>query len=190
MKQRAERISPRNTNQFMFRNNPEASSSNPLNNEQILGDNKEDEMKRAAAKKLIERYFYQLTDGCGNPNCNNKFCASSGDVYLAKHPPNFNILLILSISSWNRWRQTKQPPKRFSSSPKTPVSANGIPTRSHAPHTAPPRTWTMPGTRTISSRIYRQTTSYRSTVTKVVIETIPNRSRKKSHFSPNSLCTI
>lgn len=37
-------------------------------------------MKRAAAKKLIERYFYQLTDGCGNPNCDNKFCASSGEV--------------------------------------------------------------------------------------------------------------
>lgn len=37
-------------------------------------------MKRAAAKKLIERYFYQLLDGCGNPNCNNKYCASSGEV--------------------------------------------------------------------------------------------------------------
>lgn len=37
-------------------------------------------MKRAAAKKLIERYFYQLTDGCGNPSCDNKFCASSGEV--------------------------------------------------------------------------------------------------------------
>ena len=37
-------------------------------------------MKRAAAKKLIERYFYQLIDGCGNPKCNNKYCASSGEV--------------------------------------------------------------------------------------------------------------
>lgn len=37
-------------------------------------------MKRAAAKKLIERYFYQLTDGCGNPDCDNKYCASSGEV--------------------------------------------------------------------------------------------------------------
>lgn len=37
-------------------------------------------MKRAAAKKLIERYFYQLTDGCGNPHCDNQHCASSGDV--------------------------------------------------------------------------------------------------------------
>jgi ubiquitin-protein ligase E3 A len=39
-----------------------------------------EEMKRAAAKKLIERYFYQLIDGCGNPKCNNKYCASSGEV--------------------------------------------------------------------------------------------------------------
>lgn len=39
-----------------------------------------DEMKRAAAKKLIERYFYQLRDGCGNPHCGNKCCASSGEV--------------------------------------------------------------------------------------------------------------
>ncbi|GBP48230.1 Ubiquitin-protein ligase E3A [Eumeta japonica] len=35
-------------------------------------------MKRAAAKQLIERYFYQLLDGCGNSNCDNKYCASSG----------------------------------------------------------------------------------------------------------------
>ncbi|KAJ6648241.1 Ubiquitin-protein ligase E3A [Pseudolycoriella hygida] len=39
-----------------------------------------DEMKRAIAKKLIERYFYQLSDGCGKPNCSNKNCASSGSV--------------------------------------------------------------------------------------------------------------
>ncbi|CAD7081216.1 unnamed protein product [Hermetia illucens] len=39
-----------------------------------------DEMKRAAARKLIERYFYQLLDGCGNPKCSNKYCASSGEV--------------------------------------------------------------------------------------------------------------
>lgn len=37
-----------------------------------------DEMKRANAKKLIERYFYQLSDGCGKTNCSNRNCASSG----------------------------------------------------------------------------------------------------------------
>ncbi|XP_063233453.1 ubiquitin-protein ligase E3A [Bacillus rossius redtenbacheri] len=39
-----------------------------------------DTMKRASAKKLIERYFYQLVDGCGNENCDNEYCASSGKL--------------------------------------------------------------------------------------------------------------
>ncbi|XP_052738018.1 ubiquitin-protein ligase E3A isoform X2 [Bicyclus anynana] len=39
-----------------------------------------DIMKRAAAKQLIERYFYQLLDGCGNPECDNQYCASSGEA--------------------------------------------------------------------------------------------------------------
>ncbi|XP_048526235.1 ubiquitin-protein ligase E3A isoform X2 [Dendroctonus ponderosae] len=58
---------------------PEASSSC----KEIV--NSEDEMKRAAAKKLIERYFYQLTEGCGNPTCTNKDCASSGE-FIAMSP--------------------------------------------------------------------------------------------------------
>nr|XP_008536670.1 PREDICTED: ubiquitin-protein ligase E3A isoform X3 [Equus przewalskii] len=33
-------------------------------------------MKRAAAKHLIERYYHQLTEGCGNEACTNEFCAS------------------------------------------------------------------------------------------------------------------
>uniref|UniRef100_A0A8C7KC80 HECT-type E3 ubiquitin transferase n=1 Tax=Oncorhynchus kisutch TaxID=8019 RepID=A0A8C7KC80_ONCKI len=33
-------------------------------------------MKRAAAKHLIERYFCQLTEGCGNGACTNELCAS------------------------------------------------------------------------------------------------------------------
>ncbi|XP_036971308.1 ubiquitin-protein ligase E3A [Acanthopagrus latus] len=36
-------------------------------------------MNRAAAKHLIERYFRQLTDGCGNGACTNEFCASCCD---------------------------------------------------------------------------------------------------------------
>lgn len=35
--------------------------------------------KRVAAKHLIERYFRQLTDGCGNGACTNEFCASCRD---------------------------------------------------------------------------------------------------------------
>ncbi|KAG7164827.1 ubiquitin-protein ligase E3A-like isoform X1 [Homarus americanus] len=37
------------------------------------------DMKRAAAQ-LIEKYYFQLTDGCGNPLCDNPNCASSGKV--------------------------------------------------------------------------------------------------------------
>ncbi|XP_049865182.1 ubiquitin-protein ligase E3A isoform X2 [Pectinophora gossypiella] len=40
----------------------------------------QDNMKRAAAKQLIERYFYQLLDGCGNSSCDNQYCASSGQA--------------------------------------------------------------------------------------------------------------
>ena len=39
-----------------------------------------DSMKRAAVKNLIERYFRQLTEGCGNPSCANPHCFSSGAV--------------------------------------------------------------------------------------------------------------
>ncbi|XP_069560172.1 ubiquitin-protein ligase E3A isoform X2 [Brachyistius frenatus] len=36
-------------------------------------------MNKATAKHLIERYFRQLTEGCGNGNCTNEFCASCCD---------------------------------------------------------------------------------------------------------------
>ena len=39
-----------------------------------------DSMKRAAVKNLIERYFRQLTEGCGNSDCANPNCFSSGRV--------------------------------------------------------------------------------------------------------------
>lgn len=71
------------------RTNQEASSSGSTTKGKLNADGKEDEMKRSAAKKLIERYFYQLTDGCGNPTCDNKHCASSGKVFQKKnHPKN------------------------------------------------------------------------------------------------------
>lgn len=34
---------------------------------------------KVTAKHLIERYFRQLTEGCGNGNCTNEFCASHCD---------------------------------------------------------------------------------------------------------------
>lgn len=45
-----------------------------------LNLNIEDGMKRATVKERIEKYFYQLTDGCGNEDCKNENCASSGKV--------------------------------------------------------------------------------------------------------------
>ncbi|XP_030371881.1 ubiquitin-protein ligase E3A [Scaptodrosophila lebanonensis] len=38
------------------------------------------EMKRSAVRSLIQRYFHQLQSGCGNENCTNANCASSGKV--------------------------------------------------------------------------------------------------------------
>lgn len=38
------------------------------------------DMRRTNAKKIIERYFHLLTVGCGNSNCKNKHCFSSGEV--------------------------------------------------------------------------------------------------------------
>lgn len=67
----------------MCRNNQEASSSTSRSESTALSNQSSDcdTMKRAAARRLIERYFYQLTDGCGNPACDNEHCASSGEVY-------------------------------------------------------------------------------------------------------------
>lgn len=36
------------------------------------------ESKQSQARKLIEKYFYQLTKGCGKLDCANEYCASSG----------------------------------------------------------------------------------------------------------------
>lgn len=36
--------------------------------------------KQSQARKLIEKYFFQLTKGCGKMDCSNKYCASSGLV--------------------------------------------------------------------------------------------------------------
>lgn len=43
--------------------------------------NIEDGMKRATVKDRIQKYFYQLTDGCGKENCSNENCKSSGKVW-------------------------------------------------------------------------------------------------------------
>lgn len=36
--------------------------------------------KQTQAKKLIEKYFFQITVGCGNTDCQNNYCHSSGHL--------------------------------------------------------------------------------------------------------------
>lgn len=38
------------------------------------------ENKHIQARKQIEKYFFQLTNGCGRSDCKNNVCASSGQV--------------------------------------------------------------------------------------------------------------
>jgi len=38
------------------------------------------EKRKLAAQKLIERYYYQLTVGCGDSGCDNPDCKSSGNI--------------------------------------------------------------------------------------------------------------
>lgn len=42
------------------------------------GPGGQDNSKKLAVKELIERYYYQLTEGCGREGCSNENCASSG----------------------------------------------------------------------------------------------------------------
>lgn len=35
--------------------------------------------------KLIQKYFQQLTSGCGRPNCTNKECVSGGRIALSNN---------------------------------------------------------------------------------------------------------
>lgn len=44
-----------------------------------VSQHQDGDMKRAAAQ-LIEKYYFQLTNGCGNPHCDNPNCVSSGKV--------------------------------------------------------------------------------------------------------------
>lgn len=73
-----------NTDQLSERTEVGAASNNQntlaIDPDPLVASGDSDEMKRAHAKQLIEKYFYQLSDGCGNPNCTNRNCASSGEV--------------------------------------------------------------------------------------------------------------
>ncbi|XP_014790908.1 ubiquitin-protein ligase E3A [Octopus bimaculoides] len=51
-------------------------AASDINSKTEVDSEASDVMKRAAAKRLIERYYYQLTDGCGDNDCRNENCAS------------------------------------------------------------------------------------------------------------------
>lgn len=83
------------------------------------------EMIRTAAKELIERYFYQLQRGCGNPKCSNVNCASSGKVA----PMTANEMAAKAIQLFSRDAKLcecyNQPPKvaRRQSPHESPTSS-------------------------------------------------------------------
>ena len=53
--------------------------------------------KRVVAKQLIERYYYQLTQGCGNDQCTNENCASSRKVPLTPNQAAVQVNDILAM---------------------------------------------------------------------------------------------
>ncbi|XP_071373683.1 ubiquitin-protein ligase E3A [Centroberyx affinis] len=81
-------------------------------------------MKRATAKHLIERYFRQLTDGCGNGNCTNEFCASCCDF----QPVDSNSAAVkaLELFKINAKLCDPHPSKKESGALHPDTSANGI----------------------------------------------------------------
>ncbi|XP_065205619.1 ubiquitin-protein ligase E3A isoform X2 [Planococcus citri] len=63
----------------------QSSLSNLRSTSTELSDNKlsvptADVMKRATVEEEIKSYFYMLTDGCGDENCDNENCVSSGKI--------------------------------------------------------------------------------------------------------------
>lgn len=79
-------VIPDNVSETKSNNNNSDSESQrkPFNsltatNDQTSKIDATDEMKRAHARQLIERYFYQLSNGCGRIDCLNKNCASNND---------------------------------------------------------------------------------------------------------------
>nr|XP_057929407.1 ubiquitin-protein ligase E3A isoform X1 [Doryrhamphus excisus]XP_057929408.1 ubiquitin-protein ligase E3A isoform X1 [Doryrhamphus excisus] len=66
-------------------------------------------MNRTTAKHLIERYFRQLTEGCGNGNCKNELCASCRDFQpLDKNSAAVRALELCKINA--KLCQPKVPP--------------------------------------------------------------------------------
>lgn len=77
---------------------------------------------RAAAKHLIERYFRQLTEGCGNGDCTNEFCASCSNFQALDN--NSAAAKALELFKINAKLCNPHPSKRDSDTPHSDSSAN------------------------------------------------------------------
>uniref|UniRef100_A0A8C9Z7S0 Ubiquitin-protein ligase E3A n=1 Tax=Sander lucioperca TaxID=283035 RepID=A0A8C9Z7S0_SANLU len=77
-------------------------------------------MNRATAKHLIERYFRQLTDGCGNGDCTNEFCASCRDFQPLDN--NSAAAKALELFKINAKLCNSHPSKKDSDTPQGTVS--------------------------------------------------------------------
>ena len=64
-------------------------------------DISDSEEKRKAAAGLIEKYYYQLLVGCGNKNCDNPNCASSGQNTSILSPDDAAARAILCMKARN-----------------------------------------------------------------------------------------
>lgn len=80
--------------------------------------------KRAAAKQLIEAYYFQLTDGCGNSKCANETCASSSSFKLKDK--DRNALALMSIELFKQKAQLCENKKNKIA--RLPVSGENSPT--------------------------------------------------------------
>ncbi|KAM4629669.1 ubiquitin-protein ligase E3A isoform 2-T2 [Polymixia lowei] len=81
-------------------------------------------MKKATAKHLIERYFRQLTEGCGNGNCTNEFCASCCDFQPVDN--NSAAVKALELYKNNATLCEPHPSSKESDAVHPDNSANGI----------------------------------------------------------------
>ncbi|XP_074650630.1 ubiquitin-protein ligase E3A-like [Tubulanus polymorphus] len=71
-----------------------------------------DEMKRTAAKQLIEKYYHQLIDGCGQDRCLNPYCRSSAQFrFKSDLDPNHAAIKALELLKEHAQLCDSKPPK-------------------------------------------------------------------------------
>jgi len=96
-------------------------------------------MKRAAAKLLIERYYYQLTDGCGQAQCNNTSCASCSHFLYTDISKNTAALRAIELFK-EKATLCESSPSKQAKSDDTYDSKSSIPSTSQQPGTSSQQT--------------------------------------------------